>query len=313
MGSQRATHRFVEFQSGRFLERRMSDGRLELSDVRSQYADQRREVPAERQVRLCLEARLHAARQLQSLRHSTTVRGDTPTAPDQSQFFLKKLFWSFLERNSIVFERFQVIAARHLNWKNNLKRAYVSPYVEIEIIGHQLDTANSKQTTKTIADNGFNPLWDDETFEFYVSCPSLALLRFAVYDLDMFGDNHLIAQATYPVGSIRQGFRSVPLKNTFSEHLELAGLLVHMNSLHQEDVKSASGSFHSRQLRDLSLKIQEAETRGDNDVTQEARQEFHRIQSAIETRLTEAAERRMKNFHSSVNATNQSRLSEIAD
>ena len=61
---------------------------------------------------------------------------------------------------------------------------------------------------------------------------------------------------------------------------------------YQEDVKSASGSFHSRQLRDLSLKIQEAETRGDNDVTQEARQEFHRIQSAIETRLTEAAERR---------------------
>ena len=43
-----------------------------------------------------------------------------------------------------------MIAARHLNWKNNLKRAYVSPYVEIEIIGHQLDTANSKQTTKTI-------------------------------------------------------------------------------------------------------------------------------------------------------------------
>lgn len=56
-----------------------------------------------------------------------------------------------------------------------------------------------------LADNGFNPLWDDETFEFYVSCPSLALLRFAVYDLDMFGDNHLIAQATYPV-SITQPF-----------------------------------------------------------------------------------------------------------
>jgi len=46
-----------------------------------------------------------------------------------------------------------VIAARHLNWKNNLKRAYVSPYVEIEVIGHHLDTVNSKQTTKTIGNN----------------------------------------------------------------------------------------------------------------------------------------------------------------
>lgn len=55
----------------------------------------------------------------------------------------------------------------------------------------------------SLADNGFNPLWDDETFEFYVSCPSLALLRFAVYDLDMFGDNHLIAQATYPVSAVQ--------------------------------------------------------------------------------------------------------------
>jgi len=106
----------------------------------------------------------------------------------------------------------------------------------------------------------------------------LALIRFAVYDLDMFGDNHLIAQATYPVSCLRRGFRSVPLKNTFSEHLELAGLLVHMNSmrLQEEDADSPSSS-------------------------------------AIKTRLTEAADRRKLNFHSSINGTNQSRLGETAD
>ena len=38
---------------------------------------------------------------------------------------------------------------------------------------------------------------------------------------------------SWQVGSIRQGFRSVPLKNTFSEHLELASLLIHVVSLHQ--------------------------------------------------------------------------------
>jgi phosphatidylinositol phospholipase C, gamma-1 len=78
------------------------------------------------------------------------------------------------------------------------------------------------------ADNGFNPVWE-ETFEFFVAFPSLALLRFAVYDIDMFGDANLIAQATYPVSCLRRGYRSVPLKNGYSEYLELAALLVHMD------------------------------------------------------------------------------------
>lgn len=91
-------------------------------------------------------------------------------------------------------------------------------------------------TTYT-ADNGFNPVWD-ESFEFQVACPSLALLRFAVYDIDMFGDANLIAQATYPVGCIRSGFRSVPLKNGYSEDLELAALLVHCAIRKQSDEAS---------------------------------------------------------------------------
>lgn len=36
-----------------------------------------------------------------------------------------------------------------------------------------------------LADNGFNPVWN-ETFELEVMCPSLALLRFAVYDEGTF-------------------------------------------------------------------------------------------------------------------------------
>lgn len=35
------------------------------------------------------------------------------------------------------------------------------------------------------ADNGFNPFWD-ETFQFHVSRPSLAFLRFTVYDRGTF-------------------------------------------------------------------------------------------------------------------------------
>ena len=39
-----------------------------------------------------------------------------------------------------------------------------------------------------VADNGFNPFWD-ESFEFNISRPSLALLRFAVYDSGNNFDN----------------------------------------------------------------------------------------------------------------------------
>jgi len=75
----------------------------------------------------------------------------------------------------------KVLAARHLTQS---KRGIVSPYVEIEIIGSQQDMISNKHVTKTIADNGFNPIWD-ETFGLEVSCPSLALLRFAVYNIGM--------------------------------------------------------------------------------------------------------------------------------
>ena len=50
----------------------------------------------------------------------------------------------------------------------------VSPYIEIEICGADYD--NSKFKTKTISDNGFNPVWD-EFFDFNIQNPDLALLR----------------------------------------------------------------------------------------------------------------------------------------
>lgn len=46
---------------------------------------------------------------------------------------------------------------------------------------------------------------------------------------DMFGEKNLIGQATYPLNCLRSGYRSVPLRNKYSEELELAALLVHVN------------------------------------------------------------------------------------
>ena len=39
----------------------------------------------------------------------------------------------------------------------------------------------------------------------------------------MFGEPNFIGQYTVPLKSIKKGFRSVQLKNSYSEDLELAG------------------------------------------------------------------------------------------
>ena len=45
----------------------------------------------------------------------------------------------------------------------------------------------------------------------------------------MFGDPNFLGQATYPILCLRTGYRSVPLRNEYSEDLELASLLIHFD------------------------------------------------------------------------------------
>ncbi|KAG7210373.1 hypothetical protein KM043_011907 [Ampulex compressa] len=117
----------------------------------------------------------------------------------------------------------KIIGARHLV---KAGRGTASPFVEVEIVGADYDSG-TKLTTKTITDNGFNPMWN-ENCELEILNPYFALIRFVVQDEDMFGDSNFIGQATYPVRCLRTGYRSVPLKNIFSEDIELASLLVHV-------------------------------------------------------------------------------------
>ena len=75
--------------------------------------------------------------------------------------------------------------------------------------------------------NSFNPVWFTK-FEFDINNPDCALLRFVVQDLDVFGDPIDLGQAVIPVPSLKTGYRSVILRNAYSEELELASLLVHL-------------------------------------------------------------------------------------
>ena len=50
---------------------------------------------------------------------------------------------------------------------------------------------------------GYNPVFD-ETFEFHVNLPELALIRFVVLDDDFIGDG-FIAQFTMPIECLQTG------------------------------------------------------------------------------------------------------------
>ncbi|KAJ8974219.1 hypothetical protein NQ317_018142 [Molorchus minor] len=119
----------------------------------------------------------------------------------------------------------RIIAGRHLC---RSKKGVASPRILIEIMGAPFDS--SEQKARHILDNGFNPRWNDETYEFVITNPHFALLRFVVQDIDVFGESNFICQATYPVTCLRTGYRSVWLKNAYSEDLELSSLLIHIST-----------------------------------------------------------------------------------
>ena len=116
----------------------------------------------------------------------------------------------------------RLLAARHIMRPG---RGLVSPFLELEVIGAEYDCVKHK--TKTVPDNGFNPVWD-ETFQLRILNPDLAMVRFAVFDEDMFGDPNFLGAATYPVRLLLSGYRSVQLRNGHSEELELSALLVQL-------------------------------------------------------------------------------------
>uniref|UniRef100_A0AAR2LC12 Phosphoinositide phospholipase C n=1 Tax=Pygocentrus nattereri TaxID=42514 RepID=A0AAR2LC12_PYGNA len=127
-------------------------------------------------------------------------------------------------RGCLFIDLLKVLGARHLPKHG---RGIVCPLIEIEVCGAEYDSA--KQKTDSEADNGLNPIWPRKPFRFTVGNPSFAFLRFVVYEIDMFNDQNFLAQATFPINCLKPGYRSVPLKNSYSEDLELASLLVHLD------------------------------------------------------------------------------------
>ncbi|CAG5123277.1 unnamed protein product, partial [Candidula unifasciata] len=102
----------------------------------------------------------------------------------------------------------------------------MQPFVMVEVLGLPLDCQT--QRTKISQDkNVLNPVWKNEVFVFHISCPDLAFIRFEVGS--EVSQAACLGQATFHLKSIRQGYRSVPLQNVYSEALASSSLLVHIN------------------------------------------------------------------------------------
>ncbi|KAJ8389025.1 hypothetical protein AAFF_G00124220 [Aldrovandia affinis] len=186
----------------------------------------------------------------------------------------------------------QVLGARHLP-KNG--RSIVCPFVEVEVCGADYDCSKSK--TDVVADNGLNPVWVQKQFVFDVHNPAFSFLRFVVYEEDMFSDPNFLAHAVFPIPSLKAGYRSVPLKNSYSEELELASLLVHIEIVNAKEEDDENLYWSIQRLRDrtseLSNQVSALERVGSADLSyQQSLDELRTAQDQL-TELMEARNRRL--------------------
>uniref|UniRef100_A0A8D3B1P2 1-phosphatidylinositol 4,5-bisphosphate phosphodiesterase gamma n=1 Tax=Scophthalmus maximus TaxID=52904 RepID=A0A8D3B1P2_SCOMX len=164
------------------------------------------------------------------------------------------------DKDTLRVEPITVLGARHLP-KNG--RSIVCPFVEVEICGADHDACKCK--TDVLADNGLNPVWVQRQFVFDIHNSTFSFLRFTVYEEDMFSDPNFLAQATFPVRLLRTGYRSVPLKNSYSEELELASLLVHIEIVNAKNLYSSIQLLRDR-TSELSNQVSLLERSGSSDV-----------------------------------------------
>ncbi|XP_035216408.1 1-phosphatidylinositol 4,5-bisphosphate phosphodiesterase classes I and II-like [Stegodyphus dumicola] len=101
----------------------------------------------------------------------------------------------------------------------------VSTYVEVDMYGLPADTVRRRFRTKTVPNNGIDPVYDEEPFVFKkVVLPDLACLRIAVND----DNGKLLGHRVLPVVGLRPGYRHICLRNESGQPLTLKTLFVHI-------------------------------------------------------------------------------------
>uniref|UniRef100_A0A8C6S5I6 Phosphoinositide phospholipase C n=1 Tax=Neogobius melanostomus TaxID=47308 RepID=A0A8C6S5I6_9GOBI len=119
----------------------------------------------------------------------------------------------------------QVISGQQLPKVNIKEGSIVDPLVRVEIHGVPVD--QSKQETRWIENNGFNPVWYD-TLRFTVHAPELAMVRFVVEDYDKTSKNDFVGQYTLPLSCMQQGYRHIHLLSKDGTSIPPSSLFVHV-------------------------------------------------------------------------------------
>ncbi|PAV87282.1 hypothetical protein WR25_01393 [Diploscapter pachys] len=120
----------------------------------------------------------------------------------------------------------RILSAQHLPRPrgSNAKGDSSDPFVVVEVFGLPADCAEER--TKTVKNDGHNPSFD-ESFQFQICVPELALIRFLVLDDDYIGDD-FIGQRTIPFECLQPGYRHIQLLNNEGDPLDNATLFVHV-------------------------------------------------------------------------------------
>ncbi|CAL4062327.1 unnamed protein product, partial [Meganyctiphanes norvegica] len=106
-----------------------------------------------------------------------------------------------------------------------IKANTIDPYVVIQIFGIPADCTEAK--TRTVSNDSSYPIYD-ESFEFQILLPELALVRFVVLDDEFIGDD-FVGQCTIPFDCIQTGYRHIRLLSSMGEPLDNASLFVHVS------------------------------------------------------------------------------------
>lgn len=97
----------------------------------------------------------------------------------------------------------QVISGQFLSDKK------IGTYVEVDMYGLPTDTIRKEFRTRTVPNNGLNPVYGEEPFVFRkVILPDLAVLRIAVYE----ETGKLIGQRILPLDGLQAGYRHICLR-----------------------------------------------------------------------------------------------------
>ncbi|XP_068602512.1 1-phosphatidylinositol 4,5-bisphosphate phosphodiesterase delta-4 [Brachionichthys hirsutus] len=120
----------------------------------------------------------------------------------------------------------QVISGQQLPKVNQKEASIVDPLVRVEIYGVPRD--QNKEETSHINNNGFNPVWN-ETLNFVIHTPELALVRFVVEDYDKATRNDFIGQFTLPFLCIQAGYRHIHLLSRDGTPIPPSSLFVNIS------------------------------------------------------------------------------------